>query len=151
MAKKRIVLVGIVALIVLIVMGVIYYAPKQISASVTVWSREGEAKEAVFDVKYHKRIFSKPKLTGKIILDDIEYVAYQDAYSKLKTKQMLFVVPTTSPIDVTEYIRVQIVNPKMDCLWLHIVGEQGQCSYFGPAQTAEEAKEIIEKIDSGLL
>lgn len=149
MTKKRIAMVGIVALIALIVMGAIYYIPKQISGSVMVWSREGEVKEVVFDVKYYKRLFSEPKLTGKIILDNTEYMAVQDVYSAWKTNQMLFVVPTTSPVDVTEYIRVQIINPKMDCLWIHIVNEQGQCSYFGPAQTMEEAKKVMEKIDSG--
>lgn len=149
MKKKRIALAGIVVLIVFSVMSLLYYAPKQISASITVWSREGEAKEVVFDVKYHRRLFSEPKLTGQIILGNTEYVAVQEAYSAWKTNQMLFVVPATSPVDVTEYIRVQLINPKMDYLWLHIVGEQGQGSYFGPAQTIEEAKKVIEKIDSG--
>lgn len=148
MKKKRFIVVGVLALMLLIVIGVVYYAPKKISMKGLVWSRDGEAKEVTFDVRYHRRLFQEPKLTGTIILDGTEYVAVREVYNEWKTNRRMFVVPTTSPIDVTEYIYVQSIDSKLDCVWIHEVNAQGQCSYFGPAQTPEEAKQVMEKIAS---
>ncbi len=148
---KKITIAGIMISLVLVVVGIVISIPRKVTGSYMLCSRTGEVKEVVFDFTINKGLLSKKGITGKIVFNGVEYVSQNDTFGKgLKVKEPIgpgwFVVPTKRPIDTTKRLYIAALGEDEEYIWLHEVDDNGQNSYFGPAQSLDEIVEIEEKI-----
>lgn len=157
--KKTFIIVVSVFAILFVVLGAgLYIArPKHVYAEYTVCSAEGETKEVILDVTVHKRWFAKKKLlavwklTGTITFDGTEYVDPYEVYNKnhelwKEGGSIQFVVPTLNLIELRQRIDLSMKNEELEAIWIHVSDGNRQDSYFGPADTVEEQKEISDDI-----
>lgn len=163
--KKSVIIIVSVFAFLLIVLGAgIFIArPKHVYAEYTVCSENGDTKEVVLDVTIYKKWFANKKLlgfrkmTGKITFDGTEYVDPYGEYNKrfnLWTEGgwITFVIPGTDLMDIKQRrLYVWIKNDKLEYIMLTEDNpeEQEQYSYYGPADTVEKQKEILNDVVNG--
>lgn len=143
--KKR-TIAGVVIALVLVAVGIVSSIPRKVTGSYMLCSSTGEVKEAVFDIAINRGLLSGKGNNGKIVFNGVEYISEEDAYVRGPSGRDRFVVPTTSPIDITKSLYLVELGDDEEYIWLQEINENGQNSYYGPAQSIEELTAIYEKI-----
>lgn len=155
MKLKKIAVNVFIFLLIVLGAGIFIARPKHIHAEYTVCSAEGETKEVILDVRVHKKWFAKGKLlavwklTGKIIFDGTEYVDPYGVYNKNGTVwaeggSIQFVVPTSDLMELRQRIDLNMKNEDLETICLNVDDGSRRVFYFGPADTVEKQKEIMD-------
>ena len=139
-----------VMLMLLIVVGIgicIYFnLSTKVYKEYNVCSYEGDVKEIILDITIKKKLFKNDIITGKLIFEGKEYFSAREVYKNWSSSRNEFIIPTSRPIDINDEIYLNIYDEKKEILWIHVVNQNGQCSYFGPADNLEEVGKISEEI-----
>lgn len=160
MKNQKIKWVAVVAAVLLLGIAVWYKIPVKKQFTATLCSEEGEQITAAFDVVWHRYLFAPTELRGTIEVDGTTYQSIMDtgfAFSKgglfepLKEKlngtvYKTFILPDiTNALDVYKnFIKVNRIDNKPNTgMELLMIRDGATSVYYGPAETAEEAKKII--------
>lgn len=159
-------------LICLVLFGlVVYHLPQTRQLSLPVSTAEGDSAEIEVNVKYYRRLFSRPWIEGTIIFDGVTYC---DSKTVLGSRQKTGYwdwqwfwgdSDSSIPANTLLYKEGEIDTLRMNdnCLRILFAGHdntfneigfmyvseevpEGIC-YYGPAQTAEEVEQL--RIDWG--
>ncbi|MCH5273066.1 MAG: hypothetical protein J1E35_05275 [Lachnospiraceae bacterium] len=105
----------------------------------------------------NKKLLSFQKLTGKITFDGTEYVDPYGEYNKRSKLwpeggRIQFVIPGTDSMDIKQRLYVWIKNEKLEYVMIQEVDSDNpeeQYIYYGPADTTEKQKEIVNDYVNG--
>lgn len=132
-----------------------------VQKSMKLCSLDGTTIEAVFDVRWQRHLLRPTELKGTIIVDGLEYISLQDTNAGLKSDTLIeairkkwdgyvikwFMLPTNDAMDIHENrILVEEGNRKFDTVVLLVTKDGETITYYGPAETMDEAKVIEQSV-----
>lgn len=135
---------------------ILYSIPQKTQGSIALFSVGGEKKVLTYSGKVYDSLFFEKRFLGKVTFDGIEYVDQESAYKESKNlierlepinvEYNVFVFravtdtlipgnPLSIHIDKKQNIAV-VKSLDADSVW------ETETIYYGPADTADEAKEL---------
>lgn len=156
MKKLRWIVIGTVCVI--LVCAVFFYWPKPVQKSITCCDLAGNTIQVEMDLNYCRRLFSSPHLKGTVSVDGVEYVDQDIAFKTIpkasySLANWVFYQPTTDyqSLLYNSVLFVDLEGADLfgEILVLHSEGDGSGSThgttYYGPAQTAEEAQKLAHK------
>ena len=164
MKKKTLIIIAAIVIVVAVL--ILTHLPKDIEQTMTVATAEGETAEVVFDLRYYPNLFLPSIVRGTVTFDGVEYT---DEYTMLDSlpgqidKSLVRSNWRFVRSDCTDFMAMQInsllvFDFELDKEFFKIccsitdeskpngTGGHSGVNYWGPAQNAEEAKEIAESM-----
>lgn len=163
MSKKQIKIAAVILLAFVIGVVLWYKIPIGKQFTTILCSKGGQQVEAVFDVSWQRYIFAPTELKGTITLDGVEYLSIMDTnapldrggfFEKLEDKLSstdvthAFVLPGLYDGMESHSNRMYLwhADKNFDTICIAVMKDGEQTDYYGPAKTAEEVENIIEKL-----
>lgn len=150
--KFRIIVIGLLVLLLLgLLSGLLAYRlrPLHYQQTICACTLDGEVMELTLDISLYRHLWKPMEYHGKIMIDGVEYVSAYDLYPEMPPKSdktFLFYIPSSSVLDIGDYIWITPIDNYFDCFWFGISEEGATDGYFAPAASQEEAGVIAEKV-----
>jgi len=164
MKKKTLIMIASIVVVVAVL--ILTHLPKDIEQTMTVSTGDGKTAEVAFDLRYYPNLFLPSIVRGTVTFDGVEYT---DEYTMLDglpgqiDKSLFRSNWTFVRSDCTDFMAMQInklvvfgfeldkefskvLCSVMDESKPNGTGGHSGVNYWGPAQNAEEAKEIAESM-----
>ncbi|MBQ9140880.1 MAG: hypothetical protein IJX63_03700 [Lachnospiraceae bacterium] len=141
---KRIVsIVAILLIIFYIIMGLL--SEVKCHQNVQIWNAEGEHIDVTMDVTLHKKLFGTSEMSGKLIIDNVEYLSYSELYQYVSVDSYLFRIPTEYALDgIQDTIILDLHDDKFDAFRMLIYTDGELSTYYGTITSLE--MEEVQKI-----
>jgi hypothetical protein len=152
----------IILLFIIIIM-IWYHLPIKINETINICAIEGEKESIIFDIRWNRYLFKPTQMTGTIFYQGKEYRNITDASTsykngnyfeifisnfkrKLQNEKIvpMFIISGGDQMDfVRNFIMPSVSDIRLNDFYLYIVKEKNEKTYYGPADTKEEAIQLM--------
>lgn len=130
----------------LIILSILYFKPTHYYKSYTLCTIDGVTTEVIFDLKKYNHILKSPGLSGKIILDGIEFYSARDLYkSNYLVNDGTYYFVDSKKYALDSRINTILLDLSFDFNYINIfLTKSGKTyNYYGPASNSYEVQSII--------
>lgn len=154
----------IFSIVIMIILGICtwYLTPVKKDISTSLCSTDGEQINVIFNVSWHRYIANPTELRGTITLNESIYYSLNETnfaidygnvidrlIKKLKNEKQIpwFILSTNDVFDIhDDYIQLLQINKNFDAICMMVSIDGRVTTYYGPAETAEEANKILSRL-----